>query len=169
MVVPVLPLFLQSLVPSTARVASLNGLISGVSAATSAVSAVILGRLSDRSGYRPVLLACAVGGAVLYAPQAFVTGPWQLLMLQGATGLVIGGVLAAVSTSLANLAPAGCQGAVYGVDASATSAASALAPMIGAGVAAGRGLRMPFLLAAGAFGLAAGLTWALVPRPRLDT
>jgi len=164
MIVPVLPLFLQGLVPSTTRVASLNGLISGVSAATSAVSAVILGRLSDRSGYRPVLLACAAGGVVFYALQAFVTGPWQLLILQGAAGFVIGGVVAAVSTSLANLAPEGRQGAVYGVDASATSAASALAPLIGASVAAGLGLRAPFLLAAGAFGLATGLTWALVPK-----
>jgi DHA1 family multidrug resistance protein-like MFS transporter len=163
LIVPVLPLLIQSLVPPTARVASLNGLISGVSAATSAVSAVILGRTSDRRGYRPVLLACVAGAAVLYTPQAFVTGPWQLLFLQGATGLAIGGVLAAVSTSLAHLAPEGHQGAVYGVDASATSAASALAPIIGASAAAVWGLRLPFLLAAGSFALATGLTWALIP------
>jgi DHA1 family multidrug resistance protein-like MFS transporter len=168
LIVPVLPLLVQSLVPPTARVASLNGLISGVSAATSAVSAVLLGRTSDRRGHRPVLLASVAAAAVLYAPQAFVTGPWELLLLQGAAGLAIGGVLAAVSTSLANLAPEGRQGAVYGLDASATSAASALAPMIGASVAAIWGLRIPFLLAAGAFALAAGLTWALVPRSTPD-
>jgi DHA1 family multidrug resistance protein-like MFS transporter len=168
LIVPVLPLLIQSLVPPTARVASLNGLISGVSAATSAVSAVILGRTSDRRGHRPVLLASVAAAAVLYAPQAFVTGPWELLLLQGAAGLALGGVLAAVSTSLANMAPEGRQGAVYGLDASATSAASALAPMIGAGVAAIWGLRIPFLLAAGAFALATGLTWALVPRSIQD-
>jgi predicted MFS family arabinose efflux permease len=49
------------------------------------------------------------------------------------------------------------------LDASATSVASAVGPMIGASMAAGVGLRLPFLLTAGIFGLAACLTWALVP------
>jgi len=37
--------------------------------------------------------------------------------------------------------------------------------MVGASVAAIFGLRAPFLLAAGAFALSAGLAWVLVPRP----
>jgi DHA1 family multidrug resistance protein-like MFS transporter len=169
LIVPVLPLFVQSLVPPTAHVASINGLISGVAAAVSAAAAVILGRASDRRGYRPVLLACAVGAAVLYVPQAFVSTAWQLLILQAAAGFVMGGVLASVNTSLANLAPEGRQGAVYGVDASAVSAAGALAPMIGAGVAAAVGLRIPFLLAAGTFALTVVMTWILVPKPEQQT
>jgi DHA1 family multidrug resistance protein-like MFS transporter len=161
---PVLPLFIQSLVPATTRIASLTGLISGARAATGAVGAVTLGRVSDRIGYRRVLLICATGVAVLYLPQFFVTTPWQLLVLQGGVGLVMSGVLASISALLANLAPEGRQGAVYGVDASVVSTANAIGPMLGAGVAATLGLRMPFLLAAGAFGLATGLAWVLVPR-----
>jgi DHA1 family multidrug resistance protein-like MFS transporter len=160
---PVLPLFIQSLMPSTARVASVTGLISGVRAATGAVGAVTLGRASDRIGYRRVLLACAVLVALLYVPQFFVNTPWQLLVLQGAVGLVMSGVLASISALLATLAPTGRQGAVYGVDSSVVSAANAVGPMLGASMAAALGLRAPFLLAAGAFTLAAVMAWFLVP------
>lgn len=162
---PVLPLFIQSLAAPGARVASLAGLVSGASAATSAVGAVTLGRASDRIGYRRVLLVCALLAGALYVPQFFVTAPWQLLLLQGAVGLVMSGVLASISALLANLAPEGRQGAVYGVDSSVVSVANAVGPMLGASVAAGLGLRAPFLLAAGVLVTATGLASVLLPRP----
>jgi len=160
---PVLPLFIQDLAPATTRIASLTGLISGVRAATGAIGAVTLGRASDRVGYRRVLLICAAAVAIIYVPQFFVTTPWQLLVLQGALGLVMSGVLASISAMLATLAPEGRQGAVYGVDASIVSTANAIGPMLGAAVAATWGLRAPFLLAAGIFALAAIMAWFLVP------
>jgi DHA1 family multidrug resistance protein-like MFS transporter len=166
---PVLPLFVQSLAPATARIASLTGLISGGRAAASAVGATTLGRASDRIGYRRVLLVCATAVAVLYVPQFFVTTPWQLFALQAAMGFVMSGVLASISALMANLAPEGHQGAVYGVDASIVSTANALGPMLGAGVAATWGLRMPFLVAAGILALATGLAWALVPKSAQNT
>jgi DHA1 family multidrug resistance protein-like MFS transporter len=166
---PVLPLFIQSIVPPTAPIASMTGLISGVRAASGAAGGITLGRASDRLGYRRVLLICAVGVAVLYVPQFFVTTPWQLLVLQGAMGLVMSGVLASVSAMLANLAPEGRQGVVYGVDASIVSTANAVGPMLGATVAASLGLRAPFLVAAGALVLASVLAWGLVPRPEQKT
>jgi DHA1 family multidrug resistance protein-like MFS transporter len=161
---PVLPLFIQSLVPTSTRIASLTGLVSFASAASSAVGAVTLGRASDRIGYRKVLLTCALLAGAIYLPQFFVADPWQLVILQALLGLVMSGVLASISALLANLAPEGHQGAVYGVDSSAVAAANAVGPMLGAGVAVVIGLRAPFLLAAGAFFLAAALVWALVPR-----
>ena len=163
---PILPLFIQSLIPTSTRVASITGLVTGASAASSAVGAVTLGRASDRIGYRKVLLTCALLAGIVYVPQFFVTNPWQLLALQAVLGLVMSGVLASISALLANLAPEGHQGAVYGLDSSAVSAANALGPMLGASVAAAMGLRVPFLLSAGAFALAAGLAWVLVPGSR---
>jgi DHA1 family multidrug resistance protein-like MFS transporter len=160
---PILPLFIQSLIPGSTRVASVAGLVSGASAATSAVGAVTLGRASDRLGYRRVLLTCAALAGALYVPQFFVTNPWQLLLLQGAVGLVMSGVLASISALLANLAPEGHQGAVFGVDQSVVAAANAIGPMLGASLAVMVGLRSPFLLAAGGFALAATMTWALIP------
>ncbi|MFN2290274.1 MAG: MFS transporter [Anaerolineae bacterium] len=163
---PILPLFVQSLIPTSTRVASVTGLISGASAATSAVGALTLGRASDRLGYRRVLLVCALLSGLIYIPQFFVANPWQLLVLQGLLGLVMSGVLASISALLANLAPEGHQGAVYGVDSSAVAMANAIGPMLGASVAAAFGLRIPFLLAGAVFFLAAGLGWFAVPKPQ---
>jgi DHA1 family multidrug resistance protein-like MFS transporter len=152
---PLLPLFVQTLVPGEVRVASLVGLITGLGAATSAVGAVLLGRASDRLGYRKVLLACALGMALVYVPQFFVTTPAQLLILQAAGGVAMGGGLAAIGALLANLSPEGRQGVVYGLDWSVVSAANGLGPISGAAVAMGLGLRAPFLFAVGAYVLAA--------------
>lgn len=152
---PMLPLFIQSLMPAGERVSSVTGLITGVGAATSALGAVFLGRVGDRIGHRYVVVACALGAAALYAPQFFVITPTQLLILQAAARVALGGILASLSATLANLAPEDRQGMVYGVDASATSVARAAAPMAGAAIAAGLGLRFIFLCAAGIFVLAA--------------
>jgi DHA1 family multidrug resistance protein-like MFS transporter len=166
---PILPLFIQSLVPASARVASMTGLISGAGAASSAVGAVTLGRASDRIGYRQVLLVCTFLAALLYVPQFFVVNPWQLLVLQALLGLVMSGVLASISALQANLAPEGHQGAVYGMDTSVVSTANAVGPMLGASVAAAVGLRVPFLLAAGVVFVASGLSWVLLPRSQSKT
>jgi MFS transporter, DHA1 family, multidrug resistance protein len=162
-ILPTLPLFIQSLLPPTARVASITGLVNGVTAATSAAGALTIGRASDRIGYRRVLVVCSVLAGLVYVPQFFVQSAWSLLFWQASLGLVMSGVLAALSALLANLAPEGRQGAVYGVDTSAVSLANTIGPMAGASIAAAFGLRLPFLLAAAVFGLSAVLAWFLVP------
>ena len=161
---PVLPLFVQTLVSSEARVASVVGFIFGLTAAGNAAGAVLLGRASDRVGYRTILLACASGMALVYIPQFFVVTPLQLLILQTAGGVAMGGSLATVGALLANLSPEGRQGIVFGLDASAVSVANALAPFTGASVAMGLGLRAPFLLAAGVYGVATLIVLCGIPR-----
>ena len=152
---PMLPLFVQALMSAGERVASVTGLITGARAATGALGAIVLGRIGDRVGHRRVLVACALGAAVLYAPQFLVVTPTQLLILQATAGVATGGIMASGSATLAQLAPEGRQGVVYGLDSSANSVARAMAPMAGAAIAAGLGIRYIFLCAAGVFALAA--------------
>jgi DHA1 family multidrug resistance protein-like MFS transporter len=161
---PILPLFVQDIAPSGARVASITGLINGVSAAAGALGALGLGRVGDRWGYRGVLVACAFASALCYVPQAFVNDNVALLFLQAGTGLAMGGIVASLSASLARLAPEGQQGIVYGVDTTVVSVANALGPMVGSVLAAWIGLRVPFLFAAGIFGAAGVVTARLLPR-----
>jgi DHA1 family multidrug resistance protein-like MFS transporter len=163
---PMLPLFVQSLMSAGERVASVTGLITGASAATGALGAVALGRVGDRIGHRRVLVACALGAAVLYAPQFLVVTPTQLLILQATAGVATGGIMASVSAMLAQLAPEGRQGVVYGLDSSANSVARAIAPIAGAAIAAGLGLRYIFISAAGVFALAALGTARLLVRTK---
>ena len=160
---PVLPLFVEAIAPAGARVASLTGLVSGISAAAGAVGALLLGRLGDRVGYRAVLVACALVSVVCYVPQFLVHDPTALLFWQAGTGLAMGGILASMSASLAKLSPEGQEGIVYGVDSSVVSAANAIGPLAGSALAAWLGLRVPFLVAAATFGVAGAAAARLLP------
>jgi DHA1 family multidrug resistance protein-like MFS transporter len=162
---PVLPLFIQTLVEDQTRVASVTGLASGISAAFGALAAVLLGRISDHVGHRRLLLICGLASAGFYLPYVLAMSPAHVMLLQGLTGAAIGAMLALLSATLANLAPQGRQGAVYGIDTSVVSAANAIAPMIGAGLAVWAGLRATFVLTAGIFLVVALLVARLLPRP----
>jgi len=151
---PMLPLFVQEIAAPGTKIASLTGNIEGFAAAASAVSAVLLGRVSDRVGYRRILLVCGIVACVLSGFTAGVKNPMQLLILRALTGAAMGGILASISALLAALAPKDRFGAVYGMDTSLVSVANAAAPMIGALMAASWGLSSVFLGAAALYGVA---------------
>ncbi len=153
---PIAPLFIQSLLATGAHVATVTGLVAGLGSASSIASAIYLGRLGDRVGQRHVLRLSLLAAALLYVPQALVTGAWQLLILQTLTGVAIGGVTPTLSALLGRYGRAGEEGAVYGLDNSISSAARAAAPMLGAGIAVWLDLRAAFV-ASGAIFLAATL------------
>lgn len=169
---PVLPLFIQQIAApgvgsaSHTQVASLAGTITGTASATSAAAAVLLGRVSDKIGYRRILLICGSAACALYGLQAWVQTPAQLLILRALSGAAMGGVLSSVSALLAALAPKDRFGAVYGVDTSMVAAANAVAPLIGATLVASFGLSSVFLGAAAMFALATAAVAAIVPRSK---
>ena len=68
---PVLPVFIQQLVGSTERIASISGLVTGIAGLTAAASALFIGRLIDRIGARRALLGCSVGTALFYVPMGY--------------------------------------------------------------------------------------------------
>lgn len=173
LVTPILPLFVQDL-PLIAGASVLSilirgggtraGLVQSAGALTGALGAVMLGRISDRIGQRRILLLSALASALLYLPQFFVTQLLPLLLLQAGAGFAMGGSLAALSATMAALAPEGRQGAVYGLDATIVSVANAFAPLLGTAVAVSGGLRASFLGAAALFVVAGLVTAHLIPR-----
>jgi DHA1 family multidrug resistance protein-like MFS transporter len=163
MMAPVLPLFVQSITPAGARVASITGLITGVSGATGAAGALGLGRLGDRIGYRAVMIGCAGASALLHVAQFFASGTIALLVLRASTGLTMGGMLAALSASLALVSPAGKEGTVYGIQSAALALANGGGPVLGSIMMAWIGLRWPFLAAAIIFAVAAVAALRLSP------
>jgi len=147
-ILPVVPLFVQSLLSNTARVNTFTGLIVGAASVTATVSAIYLGRLGDRVGHRRVLIISAAMAALFYLPQSLVTRGWQLLLLQALAGVCLGGIVPAISALLARYIQAGEEGAAYGLDNSITSVARAVAPLLGAAVAVWFGLRATFAVTA---------------------
>ena len=145
---PILPLFIQSLAAPDQPVASVAGVIMGATAGASAVAAVVLGRVSDRIGYRRILMICAVGAGLVYVPQVFARSTWELLLLRTVLGLFMGGVMPTAMAIIGLVTPPESRGWVYGLTASASSLGNAIGPLLGASVAATMGLRGVFAVTA---------------------
>ncbi|MEJ5198381.1 MAG: MFS transporter [Anaerolineae bacterium] len=143
---PILPLYVQTLLPAGAQVGIVTGLISGVSSLGSAVGAPLIGNWSDRLGHRRLLIICAMAAGIFFVPQAFVHDPRWLIAWQFCSGFAVGGTLATLTALLARLTPEGRAGVVFGLDSSAMAVSNATGPLAGASVAAVWGLRAPFLL-----------------------
>lgn len=161
---PVAPLFIQSLLSPGAPVGTFTGVTAGLASAASIGSAIYLGRLGDRIGQHRVLRASLAGAALLYLLQSFVTNAWQLLLLQMCGGAALGGVVPTLSALLARYGRYGEEGNIYGLDNSISSAARALAPMMGASIAMGLSLRTTFAASGVLFLLSAVLAGAALPR-----
>ncbi|MBN1936111.1 MAG: MFS transporter [Anaerolineae bacterium] len=161
---PVMALFIQSIAPSDTKIATLTGTITGFASAASAVSAVFLGRLSDRVGARRVVIACSAVSALCFAMQSQAQTPVVLLIWRTLAGVSIGGIVASVSALQAALVPKDRYGAVYGVDTSLVAGANAVAPMIGAALTTSWGLPAAFWGAAVLYAVVAMLVFAIVPR-----
>ena len=144
--------------------ASLSGLILGATAVTSAFAAGFAGKLGDRIGHERLLAVCAIGGGLLYLPQALVTSPWQLLALRALLGVFTGGLFPGVMATIALRSPAARRGWIFGVTATATALGNAAGPLVGAWVAGAFGLRAAFVFTAAAL-TAAGVWVALSLSP----
>ncbi len=160
----ILPLFVDFLRRDTAGVNAATGLVLSGAALAGAVSALLMGRLTDRFGYSRVLLVCAAGAALSYVSQAAAPNFGVFLVASLAMGLFVGGVVPAANAILARTVRREQQGAVYGLSASANSAGNTLGPMLGASLASAWGLRAPFAVAA-VFAVGIGILTASIVRP----
>ncbi|MDZ7801253.1 MAG: MFS transporter [Trueperaceae bacterium] len=156
--VPILPLFVPFLLSEGARTSTFTGLVIGIAAATSTLSAIALGNLGDRIGHRAVLIGSSAVAAACYLPMAFVETGWQLLLLNGMAGVAIGGVMPSLSALLNVVTEQTEVGSAFGLDNAVIAASRAVAPLVGVGLAAllgggETGYRAVFLSAAALFGV----------------
>jgi DHA1 family multidrug resistance protein-like MFS transporter len=166
MIVPVVPLFVQTLLTDSRHLNTFSGMVVSVSALASTASAVFLGRLGDRVGYRGVILVCTLFAALFYLPQSLVTTGWQLLALQALVGVALGGISPILSSLLASYTAPAEAGAAYGLDNSVNAGSRTVAPMLGAAVAVAYGLRATFVATGLLFLVSILIAIRLLPGPR---
>jgi len=162
---PVLPLYVQGLVPDSQRLATLAGLVVAATGIASTFSALLIGSVADRFGRRPTLLTCLLAAAALCPPQAFVGSIGQLLLLRIATGVALGGMLPIVQAIFTELTPPDRRGMAFGILAAAGSIGLGGGPLTGSLIAARFGIPAVFLVMTPLFLLGA---WSLLQLPRQD-
>jgi len=147
-VYPIFPLFVQLLAKSSSRIASTTGAILASAGVTSALSSTIIGRVSDKVGYKKILIISTLGTGMFYLPQAFVGNIFQLLILQIALGLFVGGVMPTANAIIGLSVSDEHRGKVYGITASATALGNATGPIAGGIIASTLNLRAVFIFTA---------------------
>jgi DHA1 family multidrug resistance protein-like MFS transporter len=163
---PVMPLFIQQLVGSQERLASTAGTVTGLAAISAAISALVMGRLSDKWGNRRTLLGCAAGAGLLYIPQSLATSVWHLGIALSAQGLFRGGIGPNISAMVVRSVPKEQTGSALGLSSSFQSVGFAIGPLIGAAILSASSAPVVFLVAAGVFGaVAVGLLFLHPPEP----
>ena len=145
---PVLSLFVETLWANTEYVATLAGAVFAITGFASLISAPYWGRRGDRLGVKRVLAINILGTALTFAPQAFVTQAYQLLLLRFIHGLFVGGILPALYTLTTLNVPEERRGGVLGITRSGLMIGNVIGPISGGFLSAAIGIRPLFVLTA---------------------
>jgi DHA1 family multidrug resistance protein-like MFS transporter len=137
---PILPLHLQELGVSTARLASATGMLISVYSVAAAASATILGRVSRSRSPRRLLLLTLLGGAPVVASMALVPSYRAFLVLAVVGGLVGGGTLTLCYTIGGLMVPGEIRTTAFGFFSGAALFGGAVSPTV-AGLVAHASLR----------------------------
>lgn len=166
--IPILPLFVLSLIDDPDKVNSYTGMVIGLASLATALFSVFIGRIGDRTSHHPIVIASLVGAGAAFLLQSFAQNGYQFLLYQILYGISLGGAITAISALLVIYTEKGTEGTVYGLDGSVTSAARVVAPLIGLGISTYLGLRMVFVLAGIWYFLAAILALIFLPRKEIE-
>ncbi len=163
--VPILPLFVQSILGEDAKVNTFTGMVVGLSSATMTLSSIYLANLGDRIGHRKIVIAASLSCGVFLALQVYVTSGWHLLVLQAFFGICLGGIVPGISALLSDYTCLGEEGAVYGLDSSITACARTIAPLLGVGISMWLGIGSVFGTAALLYFIAGLIALIKLPHP----
>jgi len=155
---PILPLFIQKMAFSSKYLASTAGSVLAAAAVASVFSAILVGKISDRTGYEKILLPLLLLAGWLMIMQAFSQSVRQLFLWRVAYGLVSGGIMPLVN-SLINLASERQHlGKTFGLVGSISALGSGMGPVLGGTISSLLGIQAPFLFG-GTLLLLSGLTF----------
>ena len=167
---PVLPLFVPHLsgVPilhGQPQTSTAVGIILAIAGVCAALSSWQVQRLSNRFGYRRVLVVAIGLAGVLYAPAFFVRAVWQLIAVRAAVGFCLGAAMPCATAIVGLITPEQRRASAYGLMASASSFGFAIGPLVGGSIGALYGLRPVFLLTATVLVLVAVVVATVVNEP----
>ena len=107
------------------------GIVMAASAFGSILAAPRLGRLADRVGTWPIIIACLLVTGALLIPQAFVTESWQMIGLRFLMGMSLAGLMPCINATIRHSVPDGVVGTILGYCTSAQYAGQVIGPVIG--------------------------------------
>ena len=146
-VAPILPLFIETMCDTRqGGVALTTGMLYAASGGAAALAAGGIGYLSDRIGYKAIIIFNLALTAVSMLLHGMAQNIIQLALLRVLYGLAAGGILPAMNALVGRLVPPESYGKAYGLTASMTCLGMAGGPFLGGILASWWGYRWPFVL-----------------------
>ncbi|MBI4307682.1 MAG: MFS transporter [Chloroflexi bacterium] len=164
---PILPVFMQSMVPE--RAATMSGLAFALLGLVSAIAAMLVGRVGQKETLAKVLVASSFVAAFFYLPQFWVYSPLLALLFFGLLGIPKGGLVTATNSLLSASVSRGEQGALFGVVQSANAVAFGAGPLVGGTLGMALGLRSVFVVDAALFFLVGVAAWRMLGKGEATT
>jgi MFS transporter, DHA1 family, multidrug resistance protein len=147
-VMPFIPLYIRELgVRDVGEIAMWSGLTLGATPAITAISAPLWGRVGDRYGSKLLVIRSLCAFVLTKGAMAFVTAPWQLVVLRGLLG-VFAGYGALTMAMAAESVPREEMPRAIGMVQMGQRLGPAVGPLLGGLIAPMVGLRRSFLITA---------------------
>lgn len=150
MVQPILPPFVVDLLPSGASANGTIGLLFFGISASSAIAAVLAGRLIRRIGLQRILLGSVLGVAAFLLAAGWSTTVWQLAAFVIAMSFFQGALQTSNVALLPEVVSASAVSSIFGLYQSVSTLSAQLGPAVGGGLALAYGFRAVFPIAGGA-------------------
>lgn len=145
LVMPFLPLYVQTMGISGHSVELWTGVIFSATYVSAAVALPFWGRLSDRTGRRPIMIGASIGQGVAVTLMGLATHPWQLVALRLMLGASFG-IMSACIAYMTAITPKGHTGYMLGMIQTAVTAGGILGPFLGGFLATFMGYQPIFFL-----------------------
>ncbi|MFC4997993.1 MFS transporter [Dactylosporangium cerinum] len=164
LIVPIVPALLTDLTGTAADGARWNGLIGSSYGLLQFLASPLLGRLSDRYGRRPVLLASLTCLGVDYLAHAASPTVWLLVLFHAVAG-ACAGTNTVVNAYLADVTAPELRARAFGLVGSAFGLGFIAGPTVG-GLLGAVDVRLPFYAAAGLAFANVAYGWLILPESR---
>lgn len=146
MITPFMPLYINTMGNFTkSQLVIWNGIAFSSTFLVMAIISPIWGKIADRRGRKLMLIRAALGMAIVIFLQAFVTAPWQLVVLRLLQG-VFSGFVSNANTLIASTAPRSESGKALGTLNTGVISGTLLGPLVGGVIAQYLGYRIPFMI-----------------------
>jgi DHA1 family multidrug resistance protein-like MFS transporter len=160
---PVVPLVVKGFTDH--QVATKSGFVFAAVALTSAVAAVVSGRIAMRTGYRVALIVATLGAGLAYITVGFADSLLPLMLLMAMVGVFSGAMIPMVNALIGASAPDGKHGSAFGLVGSAQALSFAVAPLLGGVTAKQLGIHAGFPIVGAMLVVVSGLVWLTVSEP----